>query len=207
MKKKPIKIKVEDNEANEFRLKYNEDVISYDKDNAEEIEEKYDITKLKDAYSEEELFKKMFYKNDEYTYYKYIPYNEVQKYVNKKYFTEVFNDNKIYDYIYGNNKVINFNNSLIQLLTEAIENESFNITNKNLKSEVYKDLVTVLVELIISYFSDDNLKKDKNEKYIKIINDIIIKIFLPLFNKENQNKFKDFNMDEFIPIIKLLSFL
>ena len=28
--------------------------------------------------------------------------------------------------MYGNNKVINFNNSLIQLLTEAIENESFN---------------------------------------------------------------------------------
>ena len=40
---------------------------------------------------------------------------------NKKYFSEVFNDNKIYDYIYGNNKVINFNNSLIKLLTEVIK--------------------------------------------------------------------------------------
>ena len=35
----------------------------------------------------------------------------------KKYFSEVFNDNKIYDYISGNNKEINFNNSLLQILT------------------------------------------------------------------------------------------
>ena len=62
----------------------------------------------------------MFYKSDEFSFYKYIPYNEIQKCVNKKYFSEVFNDNKIYDYIYGNNKVINFNNSLIQVLIEAI---------------------------------------------------------------------------------------
>ena len=210
LKKKPIKIKVDDKEGSDFKLKHNEDTICYDKDQFEEIEEKYDITKLKDAYSEEELFKKMFYYSEEYSFYKYIPYDNgdnVQKKVNKKYFSEVFYDNQIYDYNYGSNKVINFNNSLIQLLTEAIEKESFNIINRNLKCEEYKDLVSVLVELIISYFSNDNLKKDKNEKYIKIVNDIIIKIFLPLFKKENQNKFKDFNMDEFIPIIKLLSFL
>ena len=130
-----------DDEANEFKNKNNENVISYDQKNFEEIEEKYDTTKLKDAYSEEELFKKMFYKSDEFSFYKYIPYNEIQKCVNKKYFSEVFNDNKIYDYIYGNNKVINFNNSLIQVLIEAIENESFNIINKKLKSEEYKDLL------------------------------------------------------------------
>ena len=59
----------------------------------------------------------------------------------------------------------------------------------------------VLAELIISYFSDDNLKKEKNEKYIKIINDVITKVFLPLFKKENQNIFKDFNMDDFILLI------
>ena len=121
LKKKPIKIKVEDDEANEFKLKYNDHVISYGKNNKEEIEEKYDITKLRNSCNEKELFKKMFKKRDEYSFYRYIPYNEVQKYVNKRYFSEVFNDNKIYDYIYGNNKVINFNNSLIKLLTEVIK--------------------------------------------------------------------------------------
>ena len=202
LKKKPIKIKVEDKEGSEFKEKNNDNTIAYGKNNVEEIEEKYDITKLKDAYSEEELFKKMFYNSDEYSFYKYIPYNEVQKEVNKAYFSEVFNDNKAYDYIHGSNRVINFNNSLIQILTETIENESFNIINKKLKSEEYKDLLGVLVELIISYFSDDNMKKDKNGKYIKIVNDVITKVFLPLFKKENENIFKDFNMDDFILLIK-----
>jgi len=137
LKKKPIKIKVDDDESGEFKLKNNENVISYDKNNAEKIEEKYEVTKLKDAYSEEELLKKMFYNSDEHSFFKYIPYNEVQKEVNKAYFSEVFNDNKAYDYIHGSNRVINFNNSLIQILTETIENESFNIINKKLKSEEY----------------------------------------------------------------------
>ena len=204
LKKNPIKIKMNEDEVNEFKNKNknNENVISYDKSNFEEIEEKYDITKLKDAYSEEELLKKMFYNNDENSFYKYIPYNEVQKYVNKRYFSEVFNDNKIYDYMFGNNKVINFKNSLIQILIEVIENESFNIINKRLKSEEYKDLLVVLVELIKSYFSDDNLKKYNNEKYTKIINDIIVKVFLPLFKKENLNLFKYYKMDDFILLIK-----
>ena len=167
-RKKPIKIKLSEDEANEFKLKNKEHVISYNKNNIKEIEEKYDITKLKDAYNEEELFKKIFYNIDENSFYKYIPYNGVQKYVNKKYFSEVFNDNKTYDYIYGNNKVINFNNSLLEILTEMIENESFSIEKKKLKSEEYKDLLSIYVELIISYFFDDNLEKNKNENYIKI---------------------------------------
>ena len=120
LKKKPIKIKFNDYEANEFKLKNNKSVISYNKNNLQEIEEKYDITKLSNSYNEEDLYNKMFYNNDEYSYYKYIPYNDIQKYVNKTYFSEVFNDNKIYDYIYGNNKVINFKNSLIQILTKII---------------------------------------------------------------------------------------
>ena len=195
-----------EDEANEFKLKNKEHVISYNKNNIKEIEEKYDITKLKDAYNEEELFKKIFYNIDENSFYKYIPYNGVQKYVNKKYFSEVFNDNKTYDYIYRNN-VINFNNSLLEILTEMIENESFSIEKKKLKSEEYKDLLSIYVELIFSYFFDDNLEKNKNENYIKIINDIIAKIFLPLFKEENQKLFKDFKMDDFIPIIKLLHFI
>ena len=40
------------------------------------------------------------------------------------------------------------------------------------------------------------------EKYIKIVNDVVTKVFLPLFKKENQNIFKDFNMDDFILLIK-----
>ena len=45
------------------------------------------------------------------------------------------------------------------------------------------------------------MRKDKNEKYIKIINDVITKVILTLFKKENQNLFKDFNMDDFILLI------
>ena len=194
-------------EAKDFKLKNKVDHILYSKYNIEEIEEKYDITKLKDAYNEEELFKKMFHKMDEYIFYKYIPYNYIQKYINKKYFLEVFNDNKIYDFIYGSNKVMNFNNSFIQLLTEVIKNESFNILDKKLKKEEYKDLLEVLIKLIIAYLSDDNLKKNKNDKYIKIFNDIITKIIFPLFKKENYDLFKDFKIDDFILLIKLLTFI
>ena len=201
LKKKPFIIKFNDYEANEFKLKHNERVISYGKNNLQEIEEKYDITKLNNSYNEKDLYNKMFYNNDEYSYYKYIPYNDIQKYVNKKYFSEVFNDNKIYDYIYGNNKVINFKNSLIQILIEIIKNESFNIRDKNLKSEEYRNLLNIFIDLIISYFSDDNLKKNKNYNNIRNINAIITKIFFPLFEKENEYLFTDFKIDDFTLLI------
>ena len=201
LKKKPIIIKFNDYEANEFKLKNNKSVISYNKNNLQEIEEKYDITKLSNSYNEEDLYNKMFYNNDEYSYYKYIPYNDIQKYVNKTYFSEVFNDNKIYDYIYGNNKVINFKNSLIQILTKIIKNESFNIINKKLKSEEYRNLLNIFIELIISYFLDDNLKKNRNDNNIQNINVIIAKIFFPLFKKENEYLFKDFKINDFTLLI------
>ena len=192
-KKKPIKILLSPNEIEK------EKVIEYNKDNLNKIEKEYDITKLEDAKDEEELKNTIFHNTEENSYYKYIPYDDNPKNVVKEYFGEVLRDNKIYDYLYGKNKIISFNSPLIQILMGVINNESFSI--KDLKFEEYKNLMNIFIELIISYISDENNFNDVNKKYFQNVNKILDKIFLFLFLKENEQLFNNKYRQELFNII------
>ena len=118
-KKKPIKILLKENEIEKYKKNNGENIIDYNNNNIEEIEKKYDISKLKDNYDEKEIIDKIFHNTDNNKYFKYIPYDNIQKEVNKEYFLEVLKDNKIYDYLYGN-KAININNKLVEIAIKII---------------------------------------------------------------------------------------
>ena len=184
-KKKPIKIIVNENE-----IQNNEKIISINKVN----EGKYNITKLNNNINERELSKAIFYNEEENNYYKIIPYNKIPKNIPKEYLYEVINDNKIYDYITGNNRIISFNNYLIQVLIKFFELESFDIIKYNFDFEIYKILVDILLNGIYSCISQD-INNDKNIKNIVII---LKKIIIPMikektnFNDEQKLQLIDF---------------
>ena len=187
-KKKPIKILLNKKEVQ----KNGENIIEYFNDNLEEIESEYDTTKLENAKAEEEVLSKVFHNTSDDSYFKYVPYNDIEKNVNKEYVSEVLADNKFYCYKYGKNKIINFNNKLLEILIKLLDendnkNESFNII-KDLEFEDIKILINIFTELIASFISDDNSKNNPNDENIKNINKIISKVFLSLFNEENKNK-------------------
>lgn len=85
-----------------------------------------------------------------------------------------------------NENFINFDNTLLQIMVELIEDDSFNI-QEELSFKEHKDFIDIFLKLIISYINYDDSENNKNKKYIKNINIIISKIFLPLFNKANQS--------------------
>ena len=190
-KKKPIKMSLNEKEADKYKGNNGENIIEYLNDNLEEIEREYDTTKLNNAKDEKEVLNKVFHNNEDNSYFKYVLYNDdIEKNVNKEYVSEVLADNKFYCYKYGNNKIINFNNKLLEILIKLLDendnkDECFNII-KDLEFEDIKNLINIFTELIISFISDDNSKKNQNDECIKNINKIISKLFLSLFKKENK---------------------
>ena len=180
-KKKPIKISLNKNEIELYKEKNKESIIEFDNNQIDKLEKKYDVSKLNNACDEKVLYDKVFINKEKNDYYKYISYDDIKKNVNKEYFLEVLKDNKIYDNIYGT-KDININNSLIKILLRIIIEKDFNIKKLNFKYNEYLDLIDIVIELIISFVSDDNSRNNDNE--IKNMAIIINKIFSPLINKE-----------------------
>ena len=189
-KKKPIKISLEDNEIEKYNKDNKYSIIECNKNNLEIIEKQYDVTSLKDNYDEKELMNKIFHNTEDKKCFKYDSYDNIEKGVPKEYFIEVLKDNKIYDYLNGC-KVININNNLVKIVIAIIEKESFNLMNYELNFFEYRDLIDIFIDLIISYISSDN-KDEKNNQHI---NNIISKIFLPLFQEENERVFNDNDND------------
>ena len=168
-KKKPMKILLDENQKND-------NCIVVDENNYN----KYNITELNNNIDENDLTNKIFYNKNESNYYKYIPFDNIPKNINKEYLSEVIKDNKIYDYIYGNNRIIDFNNYLVQILLKYIEQDSFIIIDYHLDFEIYKKLIDILFSAIISFLSNE-IHDDKNIKNVIII---IQKIIIPMINDE-----------------------
>ena len=107
--------------------------------------------------------------------------------ISKEYLLEVFKDNKNYEYIYGT-KIIDLNNNLMKIMMNIIEDDSFKIMDKKLSNNELKDLLNIFIDLIIGFYSDENNKKNPEQKDIKNIVDIINKIFLPLIKDSYNSK-------------------
>ena len=78
-KKKPIKILLQENEVEIYKKNNGENIIEYNNNNLEEIEKKYDVSKLKDNYDEKELMDKIFHNTDKNNYFKFILYDDIKK--------------------------------------------------------------------------------------------------------------------------------
>ena len=188
-KNKPIKISLNQNEIREYK----DNIIEYNNNQIKEIEKKYDISKLNNAFDEKDLLKKAFINKENNEYYKYISYNDIQKNVNKEYLLEVLKDNKTFENLYGT-RAINMSNNLIKILLQYLNKEDFQIKDKKFTLDEYQDLISIIIELIISFVSDENSRNNNNtdnniddvNNNIKIIANIINKIFSPLIQKENQ---------------------
>ena len=107
-----------------------------------------------------------------------------KEYLPIDYLLEVFNDNKIYEYLNGI-KVIDINNNLVKLFMDIIDNESFKLSDKKLYYYDTRDLIDIMIDLIINFYSNENNRKNKEQKEIKSIVNIINKIILPVIKEEN----------------------
>jgi len=88
----------------------------------------------------------------------------------------------------GDNKIINFNNYLIQILIGLFEENSFNIIDYCEHFGFYKDLLYILINTIMYSIYYDNLENKSNKKNVNSIKTIFQKILIPLINNENKDK-------------------
>jgi len=88
----------------------------------------------------------------------------------------------------GDNKIINFNNYLIQILFGLFEENSFNIIDYSEHFGFYKDLLYILTNTIIYSIYYDNLENKLNEKNINSIKTIFQKILIPLISNGIKDK-------------------
>ena len=106
------------------------------------------------------------------------------KLINKEYINDVFNENKIYEELYGS-KIIDINNNLVKLLLDIINNDQFKLNCDNLTLNKLRDMYNIFIDIIINYYSNENYRKNPEEKDIKSIINIINKIFISTISKDN----------------------
>ena len=102
---------------------------------------------------------------------------------------DISNENNIN--LNGDNKIINFNNFLIQILIYLLEENSFNIIDYYEHFNFYEDLLNILSNTIICSIYYDKLENKSNEKNINSIITIFKKILIPLISNENKDKLND----------------
>ena len=178
-KKKPMKIMINENE-----IENSEDTISFDNSNSIAIKKEYNVIKLKDPYDEKELVKKIFYNKDDNSYYKFISYDSVTKNIPKEYLDEVFKDNKLYDYLNGINRVIDFNNYLLEIIIKCFETSIININD----FDALINLIDICISGIISSLSNYNIKKNVDNDNAQNIIPIIKKIIMPSLKNDNDKE-------------------
>ena len=140
-----------------------------------------------------ENFDDDFNKNDKKTntyilFYESVKEKQIQipneKLMNKKYLIDVFNDNKMYDYLYGK-KIIDIKNNLIQLVCDILNNDSFKLKEKNLTYIDISKLLDILIKLFINFYSLEKTRNNPEEKDIKNLVNIINKVFIPIVQEDN----------------------
>ena len=178
-KKKPVKIMV-----NEDNIENSENIISINNSNSIEIKKEYNVIKLKDPYDEKELVNKIFYNEDDKSYYKFLSYDSVTKNIPKEYLNEVFKDNKLYDYLKGINRIIDFNNYLLEIIIKCFETSIITIND----FDALINLIDICISGIISSLSNDNIKNKVDNNNVQNIQTIIKKIIMPSLNNDNKEQ-------------------
>ena len=110
-----------------------------------------------------------------------------EKNVPKEYFMEKFIDSKPYNKLLEGNCIHNLDNVLIKILLSACRDKSFNVEEY---SNIYEDLIKILLEAIVSYYYQDNDNKINNEEKEKDIIFILEKIITVIIEKVKTDKNK-----------------
>ena len=167
--KQPI-IKVLD--ENEIKEKQNVNIIE------KNVEENHEYIVDNNIYLDKN--KNIYYQFDKWDF-------GFEKNVPKEYFMEKFIDSKPYNKLLEGNCIHNLDNVLIKILLSACRDKFFNIEEY---SNIYEDLIKILLEAIVSYYYQDNDNKINNEEKEKDIIFILEKIITVIIEKVKTDKNK-----------------
>ena len=182
-KKSPIKIIIDESEAKKAK---EENIVKFDKEKRNEINKKYDLSRIGNDITEEVLYSKIFFDTEKEEYYKYIPYYNIPKYAPRKVYNEVMKDNNKTPSTKSSNKK---NNDRLkkckEILIEKLKNSNFDI-----KSEKYDDtakeniLSIVLTDFMKQLNKKQSWKKEEKEEINKELSYIIKKLIKPLIDEK-----------------------
>ena len=158
VKKTPIKVLIDEKNISED-VKYN--VIEFNKSEEENINCKYDISKLNNNINEEELYKKIFHNNDNNEYYQIIQFYKILKYAPKYLFNKIKYENK--------------------LLAKEKNKQYYNNPDKTIENKI-EDIFN---DIFINVQDSNEIK----EKYNSVeLNDIINITFFDIFQKAKKGE-------------------
>ena len=200
-KKTPIKIIIDKNDVNYFnnqdKYLYNNNIITFGKEQKASINKFYDISYLNKEVrvKEEELYKMVFCDEEKNEYYVFIPYYNIEKKVLKKYFIEVMKKNMNF----LNRKILpntnpHFKDECNEILFDIIKdsnilNYKFSLFDKMkiisfFKEQIFEDKIIKNETVIIS--------EEQKLIFNNRANILLKKLILPIVNNENKDKDYDF---------------
>jgi len=191
--KMPIRVLYEKNDIDKIK-KENNDLIIIKKENRNEINKKYDLSRINNNdIKEEDLYKKIFFDEEKDEYYKYIPFYNVPKYAPRKVYNEIMKENNTQE----DSSDLNDNKFQInqqkygQVLSNLIQESKLDI-NDNYYDDKMKEsaIVSILDELLISIKEKDKFVggEEGNTKFNDAIFYIFNNLIKPLVKKETSEE-------------------
>ena len=186
-KKNPIKIIIDEKDSKGI---IEENIVKIDKENRNEINKKYDLSRIGNDIKEENLYSKIFFDTEKNEYYKYIPYYNIPKYAPRKTYNEVMRENNKAPSSKSSNK----NNNLRfkkykEMLIEKIKNSDFDITSEKYDDASKENIVSIsLNDFMKKLNKKQNWNKEEKEKINKEFSFIINKLLKPLINENTDIK-------------------
>ena len=178
VKKTPIKIVLED----KYISKDNNNIIKYNKESLNKINEKYDIYKINNQFKEEDLYNLIFYNSDIKEYYKYIHYYNIPKNVPKILYNKVMDENNsLHNRDFSKNEQNNANQKSFDKFEEYfntyfLKDKSqidINLYDINEKNNIINLAMFNIINYIKNYQLTEENKKQINYEMEKLLNNII----------------------------------
>ena len=180
VKKTPIKVLVDENNISEDKKN---NIITFNNDEEEFINEKYDISKINSDIKEEDLYEMIFHNEEKNEYFKYIPFYNIPKYAPKLLYNKIRYENKqlLKDDTKEDNNISDMQNEnkfeFEDNLFNKLLNKQSNENIKNYSPAEQNDIINILFFNIFQRASQQNLseeeKKDINNTMKKVIDNVL----------------------------------
>ena len=171
--------------------KEQDNIIKINSDNKASIKKMYNIAKKDTIIDEKNLYEKIFNDQDKKEYYKYIPFYSIEKFVPKYIYDQIIEKNEqLHKLKSSENENNNHQKEFYEILLNNIDSSEFNIFNYN--EEIKCNLINILIDELYpseKYLYDDE-KKTHNKK-AKIILEKIIEPIIDINLKESEQKDKN----------------
>ena len=182
VEKTPIRIIIDKDEISEKQKK---NIINYKNNEENDINIKYDISKINNDIKEEELYKLIFHKEESNEYYKYIPFYNISKNCPKEIYNRVMEENKLLSKknVVEKEKIVfdkKEQNKLKNLIYSEILNKNI-IGNLNITEII--DLINLVLFDIFQILNKNNLTQEEIEEINRKMDIVINNLINPLINK------------------------